>query len=137
MAAIGRGVFVASKRKADKAEGDQRDFGAAKLDIQVPEASVLTSQARPAVHCPEMASARKDRTLYELSRCPLGPSNTLGGIGVGRSPPRPSDCLIALTFRIRRAILMPKRLYSIGTCLQFQIDVRIVDFVAWRSVSHD
>ena len=32
---------------------------------------------------------------------------------------------------------MPKRLYSIGACLQFQIDVRIGDFVAWRAVSHD
>src|SRR5215471_15769572 len=32
---------------------------------------------------------------------------------------------------------MPKRLYSIGACLQFQIDVRIGDFIAWRAVSHD
>jgi hypothetical protein len=47
-----------------------------------------------------------------------------------------AECLIALTFRIRRAILMPKRLYSIAACLQFQIDVRIGDFVAWRAVSH-
>ena len=39
-----------------------------------------------------------------------------------------AECLIALTFRTRRAILIPKRLYSIGACLQFQIDVRIGDF---------
>ena len=32
---------------------------------------------------------------------------------------------------------MPERLCSIGACLQFQIDVRIGDFVAWRAVSHD
>ena len=32
---------------------------------------------------------------------------------------------------------MPKRLYSIAACLQFQIDVRIGDFVAWRAVPYD
>ena len=32
---------------------------------------------------------------------------------------------------------MTKRLYSIGTGLQLQVDVRICDFVAWRAVSHD
>src|SRR4051812_46760118 len=32
---------------------------------------------------------------------------------------------------------MPKRLYSIGTGLQLQVDVRISNFVAWRAVSHD
>ena len=32
---------------------------------------------------------------------------------------------------------MPKRLYSIGARLKFQIDVRIGGFVAWRAVSHD
>src|SRR5215468_10261792 len=32
---------------------------------------------------------------------------------------------------------MTKRLYSIGACLQLQVDVRIGDFVAWCAVSHD
>ena len=32
---------------------------------------------------------------------------------------------------------MTKRLYSIGTSLQLQVDVRISDFVAWRAVPHD
>ena len=32
---------------------------------------------------------------------------------------------------------MTKRLYSIGACLQLQVDVRIGDFVAWCVVSHD
>ena len=32
---------------------------------------------------------------------------------------------------------MTKLLYSIGTGLQLQVDVRISDFVAWRAVSHD
>ena len=32
---------------------------------------------------------------------------------------------------------MTKRLYSIGTCFQLQVDVRISDCVAWRAVSHD
>ena len=32
---------------------------------------------------------------------------------------------------------MTKLLYSIGTGLQLQVDVRISDFVAWRTVSHD
>src|ERR1700719_2096602 len=35
-----------------------------------------------------------------------------------------AECLLALKFRIRRAVLMRKRLYSIGARLQFQIDVR-------------
>jgi len=46
-----------------------------------------------------------------------------------------AECLIALVW-IRRAIL-PKRLYSIRAGLQFQIDARIGDFVAWRSVLRD
>src|SRR5262245_52277895 len=32
---------------------------------------------------------------------------------------------------------MAKLLYSIGTGLQLQVDVRISDFVAWRAVSND
>jgi len=32
---------------------------------------------------------------------------------------------------------MTQLLYSIGTGLQLQVDVRISDFVAWRAVSHD
>ena len=32
---------------------------------------------------------------------------------------------------------MTKRLYSIGACLQLQVDVRIGEFVAWRAVSDD
>src|SRR2546423_1613019 len=32
---------------------------------------------------------------------------------------------------------MPKRLCSIGACLQFQIDARVGGFVACRAVSHD
>jgi hypothetical protein len=43
--------------------------------------------------------------------------------------------LSALKFRIRRAVFMKKRLYSIAAC--FQLHVRISDFVTWRAVSHD
>ena len=32
---------------------------------------------------------------------------------------------------------MTKRLYSIGACLQLQVDVRIGNVVAWCAVSHD
>jgi hypothetical protein len=45
--------------------------------------------------------------------------------------------LRALKFWIRRTVFMTKRLYSIAACLQLQVDVRISDFVAWRTVSHD
>jgi len=48
-----------------------------------------------------------------------------------------AEWLGALKFRIRRTVLMTKRLYSIGTCSQLQVDARISDFVAWRAVSHD
>jgi len=43
----------------------------------------------------------------------------------------------ALNFRVRRAVFMTKLPFSIGTGLQLQVDVRISDFVAWRTVSHD
>ena len=50
---------------------------------------------------------------------------------------RRAGWLSALKFRIRRTVLMTKRLYSTGACLQLQVDVRIGDFVAWCAVSHD
>src|SRR5215470_739479 len=48
-----------------------------------------------------------------------------------------AEWLSALKFRVRRTVLMTKRLYSIGACLQRQVDVRIADFVAWCAVPHD
>jgi len=48
-----------------------------------------------------------------------------------------AECLIAFKFRIRHAVLMPERLYSIGARPLFQIDVGIGNFIAWRAVSHD
>ena len=57
----------------------------------------------------------------------------LGARSVGRRP----DCLVALTFWIRRAIFALKRLDAIFASLQLQIDVWIRDFVTGRPVSHD
>src|SRR5215469_2938243 len=48
-----------------------------------------------------------------------------------------AEWLGGLNFRVRRTVLMTKLPFSIGTGLQLQVDVRISDFVAWRSVSHD
>jgi hypothetical protein len=74
---------------------------------------------------------------FNAKQTPSQPVSAAAHFGRPRHGHWRAEWLGALNFRVRRTVLMTKLLYSIGTGLQLQVDVRISDFVAWRAVSHD